>query len=195
MGVHPSKGLLESLENTWYDFSDTFPKVVHFFHQPFNRQLYQHRLLPSELHFRMSGGPPSWDGGRVWGVIEHCTDWLLTREQVAWGIAEPRRPHLSPPHHLRHCTPTIVPCFYDTRGPLSGQLGGCNPPKGGPRGVPWTYVDSPLSPMVYVPMWLVLVPPVLKLHLMLCSFDASHPLVLARVPDVPILSQPPPSFS
>ncbi len=76
-----STGLLDSLAS-WPHVQSELTKTVAFFHQPHNRQLFQHNLLPACLHYRLAGGPPAWDGGRVWGIVHTCTSWLLELKSV-----------------------------------------------------------------------------------------------------------------
>jgi hypothetical protein len=83
-----SKTLLTTLV-VFRDMKDQFTKVLSFFHPPHNRELYQATLLPPALHFFFNTGPPTFDGGRAWGVVEKALGWLLPREAVirrTWSL-------------------------------------------------------------------------------------------------------------
>lgn len=93
-----SKGLLQSLGN-WTVIKEDLAKLISFFHGQHNRELFMRNLLPEALYFKFSSGPPSFDGGRTWGIVHRVTAWLLERKAVAGAGIGPSRvlPRPTPP--------------------------------------------------------------------------------------------------
>jgi len=83
-----SKGLLQCLELRLL-LKDDFAHLLSFFHATHVRDLYTATLLPPHAPHVMSTGPPTFDGGRAWGVIEAALSWLLPRESTirrSWSL-------------------------------------------------------------------------------------------------------------
>ncbi len=76
-----SKGLLASLQS-WDALKPKVEKVCAFFHAPYTRSLFSHRLVPSGLQWKFKSGPPSFDRGRAWGVVDTLCKWLINRADV-----------------------------------------------------------------------------------------------------------------
>ncbi len=76
------QGLLQAL-SLWERMKGPYAKTVGFFHATWNRQLYCHNLVPDAFHWKFKGGPPAFDGGRNWGIIDQTSAWLLEREEVS----------------------------------------------------------------------------------------------------------------
>ena len=69
---------------------ERFLSTTFVFHARHIRDLYKATLLQPSMHFLLNTGPPSFDGGRSWGVIERALSWLLPRESAirrTWDLA------------------------------------------------------------------------------------------------------------
>ena len=76
-----SKSLLSALTLSWPRVEPGFKAVVVFFHARHTRRHFLQLCVPPSLQFLFSaGGPPAWDGGRAWGVLEKIVRWFLKRE-------------------------------------------------------------------------------------------------------------------
>ena len=75
-----SNSLLDALTLSWPRIERHFKAVVGFFHAGHTRKHFIKLCLPPEVHFLFSSGPPAWQGGRVWGVLQRIVEWVLKRE-------------------------------------------------------------------------------------------------------------------
>ena len=71
---------LDALPRTWPRMKIGFTSALAFFHARHNRRLFMQRCVPEIQQFLFTSGPPAWEGGRVWGVLQAAVDWLLSRE-------------------------------------------------------------------------------------------------------------------
>ena len=75
-----SNSLLAALSLSWSRVEKGFKAVVACFHAGHTRRHFVKLCVPANVQFLFSGGPPAWDGGRVWGVLQRIVHWLLKRE-------------------------------------------------------------------------------------------------------------------
>ena len=75
-----SKAVLDALTLTWPRIEKGFKAVVVFFHARHTRRHFSQLCVHPAIQYLFSSGPPSWDGGRAWGVLEKTVRWLLHRE-------------------------------------------------------------------------------------------------------------------
>ena len=75
-----SNSLLSSLKLSWPRIEKGFKSIVVFFHAGHTRRHFVKLCVPIDVQFLFSSGPPAWDGGRVWGVLQKIVHWLLKRE-------------------------------------------------------------------------------------------------------------------
>ena len=73
---------LDALAVTWPKLKPQFQSVLQFFHARHTRQYFMHKCVPEPMHWRFRGGPPAWEGGRAWGVLQKSVHWLVDREPI-----------------------------------------------------------------------------------------------------------------
>jgi hypothetical protein len=85
-----TKSFLSAL-SCWPRAKPSFQAVLVVFHARHTRSYFSVKCIPEVSRWLFRSGPPAWEGGRAWGVLQNAVKWLVKREGVIRRNTDPAK--------------------------------------------------------------------------------------------------------